>query len=371
MTLPSNKIEEAAAEVTTEAGKSVIRGVGRLFEAGAAEWIATKEAKAKATATAIETEAEIQRDRALTRERRDAELVELDHQALIARRLNRLRHEFAREQANLEAIANRSLKLLERDPNASEAREIDEDWMFAFAKLAQIVSDKEVQDLWARILSSAALAKGQRPSAAALQMMSLLDRKSAEDFGKLFAAVNTFTFFPAHDRVFETNTETQNIDVLSLKELGLIQEDPLSGAYAFSDFSMRIGQLPGARIGLLHTSFSLTRRGTEIANAVFRETEMKLAGDLEQRYLQDITLYQIEQYHSVAISPSPLPGELFSPYAVELRYPTGAPPVRNDLSAIERRFSKRLKSFLEWASARCDLKLANIMRPPNVEGIAP
>jgi hypothetical protein len=370
ISLPGEKIEEAAAEVTTEAGKSLIRGVGRLFGAGVATWIATRETKAKAAAMAIETEAEIKRDRALMSERRNVELEELDHQALLERRLNRLRHELAREQDNLEAIANKSLELLERNPNADKAREIDEDWMFAFAKFAQAVSDKEVQELWARILSSAALADGRKLSAGTLQAMSLLDAKSGEDFRKLCAAVATFTFFPAHDRVFEPGSETQNIDVLTLKELGLIQEDPLSGAYAFVDFLMRIGPLQGARIGLLHTGFSLTRRGSEIANVVFRAAAVELSEDLEQKYLRDVIANQIHQYHWVVIAPPPRPREVIAPYAVQLLYPRGPTPVRADLSAIETQFSGRLKRLLEWASTRYDLELTSNVPPPGAIGHA-
>ena len=60
--LPSQKLEEAVAEVVTEAGKRLIRGVARIAGATTAKWVATKEAKAEAAAMAIKTSAKIDRD---------------------------------------------------------------------------------------------------------------------------------------------------------------------------------------------------------------------------------------------------------------------------------------------------------------------
>jgi Protein of unknown function (DUF2806) len=219
LSLPGQKLEEAAAEVGTEAGKSAVRGIGRLIGAYSAKWVSTKEAEAEAAAMAIKTQAEIKRDRALADERRKTDLEEIEHRALVERRLIRLRCELAREQANFEAIAVRSLELTEQSPNADKGRDIDEDWMFAFARYAQRISDKDVQELWARILSSAAIAEGLKLSAAALQTVSLLDKKGAEDFRKFCSVVFTLTVYPAHGRCDLPDAEAQHLDLMSLKEL--------------------------------------------------------------------------------------------------------------------------------------------------------
>ena len=354
LSLPGQNLEDAAVEVGTEAGKSVVRGIGRLVGAAAAKWVATKEAEAEAAALAIKMQAETQRDRALTQERRETELEEIEHQAKLGRRLARLRYELAREQANFESIAVRSLELIEGNPKADKGRDIDEDWIFAFARFAQAVSDKDVQELWARILSSAAMAEGQKVSAAALQTMSLLDKKGAADFRKICAAHATFIFYPAHDRCCEPDAETQNIDLMSLTELGLIREGTLGDDYSFVDFWMSFGTTTSMR--LLRPAFPLTRRGSEIANAVFRENaDLKLSGELEQKYLQEVTSNLINRYHSASITPAFKQGELVSPNAILLTHPRGPAAVKSDISGIAQKFSERLERFVEWAATRYDI----------------
>jgi Protein of unknown function (DUF2806) len=343
--LPGQKLEEAVAEVVTEGGRSVIRGIERLGGASTAKWVTTKEAKAEAAGMAIKTEAEIQRDRALTHALREAELEEIEHQALLKRGANRLCHELAWEQANLESIAVRSLELTEQSPNADKGRDIDDDWMFAFARYAQVVSDKDVQELWARILSSAAMAEGQKLSAAALQTMSLLDKKVATDFRKFCAVLATFPFYPGHDRCGEPDAETQNIDLGSLTELGLIHGKTVQ-EYSFLDFSMSIG-FPD-QIRLFHSEFALTGRGAEIANAVFRDdADLKLSEELEQKYLQDMISNQMNQHHTVSILPPPEQGELIAPYVISLTHPKGPAAVKGDFSGIPQKFSMRLERLLE------------------------
>ena len=175
------ELEKAAADVSREAGKSITRGIAKLFNANFGTGITTKEAKAEAARIAIETQAEVDRNRVLIQERRKQELEEIEHQEvrlLAERRFKRLFTEMAREQSNLEAIAARSLYITEHDSDGDNAREIGEDWMFKFADYAQDVSDKQVQDLWSRILSSAAINGKEVLSPAALQSMSLLDKKA-------------------------------------------------------------------------------------------------------------------------------------------------------------------------------------------------
>jgi Protein of unknown function (DUF2806) len=180
--IPGQKTDEAIGHVLTEAGKSLVRGLGRLAEVSFARWIATKEAEAEAARLTIETKAEIDRSRDLVRARRKSELQEIDHEGkLLERRLGRLRRELTWEQANMETIAKRALEITERDPEAGSARELNDDWVFRFARFAQEISDKEVQELWARILSSAAIGARRPVSPAALQTMSLLDSRLAND----------------------------------------------------------------------------------------------------------------------------------------------------------------------------------------------
>jgi len=129
--------------------------------------------------------------------------------------------------------------------------------MFKFARYAQDVSEKQIQELWARILSSAAMEGAQRLSPAALQAVSLIDSASAADFEKFCRVIATFAFYPAHRAAFEN--ETQNINLGNLVELGLIVEKNLT-RYSFNDFYIHFGPADD-RMKFSHSHFELTQRG--------------------------------------------------------------------------------------------------------------
>ena len=99
--LPGQKLEEAAANVATEAGKEIVHGVSALVGGQMATWFATRQAKADAARMAIETQATNDRDRMLAANRRQLEIEEVEHKALLQRRIIRLGRELEREQENL------------------------------------------------------------------------------------------------------------------------------------------------------------------------------------------------------------------------------------------------------------------------------
>jgi hypothetical protein len=364
MAIPGKVIEKAAADVLTKAGQSLVRGLERLGGAMFGEWIAKREAKAVAARLAIETTAEVERGRRLQTARHQSELQEAAHQARLQRRLVRLGAELDRQQKNLEAIALRSIELTEADPDAGAAREIDEDWIFKFAQLAQDISDKTVQELWARILSSAAI-NGRKPvSPALLQTMTLLDARLANDFRNFCAAISTFGFCPAHDQSHER--ETQDIDLFSLKELGLIDKGPVTGLYEFSDFTIEVGPVSARRLDLLQTAFLLTRRGKELSEIVFRDAVLGLTEDVEQRYLEDVAECQISQYHLIKFLPAIGDPRVLPPLVITLMHRRGVPAPEWESRIVGYSLSVRLKRLLSWASCRYEIKIEQRVPPPQL-----
>ena len=213
VSLPGQPTEEAIAEVGSEAGKSLVRGISRLGSAYVSEWATRRETKAEAVRLAIDTDAKIKADTAVANARREQELAEFDHRATLERRAQRFRAEMVREQMNIEAIERRAIEFTERDPDNAKAREIDEDWLFKFADLAQKVSDRDVQSLWARALSSAAIQGSARLSAAALQTLGLFDKEIAESFRNFVAVASTIGFVPYAP---DGETDPQQIDLVTL-----------------------------------------------------------------------------------------------------------------------------------------------------------
>ncbi len=224
VSLPGQPTEEAAAEVATAAGKSAVRGFGNLLDATFSGFISTRHARADAARLAIETDAKIASERALVDARRQYELSEIDHQGLVRRRLDRAYNEFRREQQNLKSIEKKAIEFAEHDPESDKAREIDQDWIFRAADLAQKISDKDVQELWACAFSSAAIETSKPLSAAALQTLGLFDKRAAHDFRKFIMIAQRLGFFPAIDQGRQLNqVEPQGIEILGLIDLGLIQ----------------------------------------------------------------------------------------------------------------------------------------------------
>jgi len=367
--LPGTKLEEACAEVGTSAGKSLVRGIARLGTALTAKWVATKTAKAEAAALLINTEASIARQHLVDANQRARGLTELEHQALLERRFMRLRHELEREQQNLEAIQLRALEATEQSADAQNGRDIDDDWMFAFARHAQEVSDERMREWWARILSSASISTRPKLSPAGLQTMTLVDQAIAIDFERLLRAIATFGYYPTHDDAFDVERDTQKIDLLALKELGLVQKDPVSGMYAFDGFELQVGPVSGTRIELLHTSFSLTRRGREIADAVFGEVREGLSPSVKAKYLEDIVAAQIAHYFSMKVFLRAKPGEVISPFSLMLTHPRLPSPQSYDLGPVQDRITEDLGRLLAWAKTRFDVSSGTTMPPaPDMRG---
>jgi hypothetical protein len=352
--LPGQPTEEAIAEVSSAAAKSLLRGLAKLGDASVAEWAATKEARAEAARLAIETASKIENDAALNNARREQELAELEHHAVLQRRAARLRYELAREQTNLEKIELRALALIEGNPENANAREIDNDWLFRFADFAQKVSDNDVQNLWAHALSSAAIGSLPRLSAAALQTLSLFDSHIAEEFRKFVTVVVRIGFMPHPAAGHE---QPQPIDFATLMDMGLVREVVNNEPPRFSDFAFDNQGTPSLGLKLLQTFLGLTKRGSDIANAVFRTVEeLPLTEHLEQRYLQNI-LRQVMQHSQAKIVP-----KLTDNSQVAIRL-TNRSPLSD---ALERKnwknsraaplLSKRLMALLEVAEQTYDIE---------------
>jgi hypothetical protein len=305
--VPGQALEKAGAEIVSHAGRTFVDGIARLFGARFAGWIAENEAKAEARRLAIQTDARIDQARSLTDERHRQELEEIRHQetkALAERRLDRLLIEMAREQANFEAIAAHAVKQIEHDPQRDKPRELDDDWMFRFARYAQHVSDIDLQEIWARILASAAVEDRQRISAAALQTISLMDRRAATDFEKFCRVLVTLSWtYPLHEGSHQS--EPQGINLRTLQELGLIEEARES-EYSFPEFKMKIGQGDIRDIvEMSHSRLQLTQRGVEIAQALFSQQGSQMFQDdnLAMQYLKDAISANVTLFNQVEIFP--------------------------------------------------------------------
>lgn len=351
MSLPGQPTEEAVAEVGSEAGKSLVRGLSRLGNATLGGWLAKREARAEATRLAIETDAKIEAANAVVGARRAGEMAELEHQNALQRRAERFRIEMAREQLNLEAIERRALEYTEHDPSNAKPREIDEDWLFNFADFAQRISDKEVQALWGRALSSSAIEGTERLSAAALQLLSLIDAKTAEQFKKFVAAINTLGAVPVVDAGSPSNqSEPQSIDLYELRELGLITNIMVREPLEF--LGAKVGGHEDPQLGTT-PCFGCSKRGLEIARAVFRGERLGISPELQLHYAKNLVGQKAKFMETQIV---PLKNE---EYRILISFQE-ARQVEWRNSPILKQLEPGLMDLLDWADTKGSIGISKI-----------
>ena len=120
-----------------------------------------------------------------------AALIRADSQITVddlqRRAATRVVWEETQRQANMEAIIEKSLPLLEQN---SSPEGMDNDWVANFFDKCRLFSDEEVQQLWAFVLSGEANSPGTF-SRQTVNILANLD----EDHIKLFEALSNFTWY--------------------------------------------------------------------------------------------------------------------------------------------------------------------------------
>lgn len=180
----------------------------------------------------IKNVAKAKAEAALTLAKSDIEIDEL-----MRRAAQRFVDEETRKQLNMERIVEKTIPNV--DPNAP-TDDVEDDWITNFFDKCRSVSDVEMQNLWARILSDEANSPGSF-SRKTINLVADLDKSSAElfqtlcSFGWDFGGLLVPLIFDLADPIYQQN----GLSLLSLSHLdsiGLIQISATSG--------FRIGDQP-------------------------------------------------------------------------------------------------------------------------------
>jgi hypothetical protein len=185
----------------------VSAAVGGVFE----PWQIKRVAKAQAEASLIKAKSEI-------------EITELHRRAM-----NRFVEEEANRQENMEEITKKSIPHLNQE---SKPEQMEDDWITNFFDKSRIISDDEMQTLWAKVLAGEANAPGTY-SKRTVNLLSDLDKKDALLFQSLCRFgwfVGTFSPLVFDSQADIYNKAGINFGTLShLDSLGLIQFNGLAG----------------------------------------------------------------------------------------------------------------------------------------------
>lgn len=184
---------------------TLIKKVSKAFGGIFLPYQIERVAKAEAKAAIIKAESEIQ----IT--------------ALHQRAVHRFFEEEAQKQKNIEDITNKALPDLKEETDADK---MEDDWVTNFFDKSRIVSNTEMQDLWAKVLAGEANNPGTY-SKRTVNFLGELDKTDAELFAKLcgfgWAIGNVVPL------IFDTQAEIYNKNGVNfntinhLESIGLIQ----------------------------------------------------------------------------------------------------------------------------------------------------
>jgi hypothetical protein len=166
-----------------------------------------------------QAEADADKVRAVTR----IEITELEHRAM-----SRLFAEEAQKQRNIEAIA---LKALPDVRPESCPENVEDDWIANFFDRCRLISDEQMQSLWARILAGEANSPGKF-SKRTVNLVGSLDKSDAMLFSQLCSFVfiigaPTPLIFDFNDKIY--SDAGANFGALShLESAGLVQLNTVS-----------------------------------------------------------------------------------------------------------------------------------------------
>ncbi len=181
--------------------------VGGIFE----PWHIKRVAKAKAEASLIKAKTKI-------------EVTDLHRRAM-----HRFVEEEANRQENMECITRKAIPQLQ---DGSDPNKIEDDWVTNFFDKSRIVSDSEMQELWASVLAGEANLPGTY-SKRTVNFLADLDKKDAE----MFTALCSFGWFVGRftPLIFDFTASIYNHKGINfgslthLDSIGLIQFSNLAG----------------------------------------------------------------------------------------------------------------------------------------------
>jgi len=187
--------------------KKVSSAIGGVFE----PWQIKRVAKAETEANLIKAKSEI-------------EITDLHRRAM-----HRFVEEEANRQENMEEITKKSIPHLKQE---SKPEQMEDDWVTNFFDKSRIISDDEMQTLWAQVLAGEANSPGTY-SKRTVNLLGDLDKKDAQLFQTLCRfgwLVGNFTPLVFDPQAEIYNSAGINFESLShLDSLGLIQFTGISG----------------------------------------------------------------------------------------------------------------------------------------------
>jgi hypothetical protein len=201
---------------------------------------------------------------------------------LAQRMAERVDHVEVRRQRNIEAILQRTLRIL---PDSVDDGSADGDWAAAFFAHAADTADPEFSRIWARLLAQEVRRPGAVPRSAVIRLSGLPKRGLV--LFRRFAAFAVNNFVIRLEQEFFDDKDLTADDILLLEEYGLLRtnrdlnrvfqsqrEDRFTTNLLYADKALRITH-DQADKQLVLACYRLTEFSTVLARVLFEEGEVR------------------------------------------------------------------------------------------------
>lgn len=134
------------------------------------------------------------------------------------------KNQWLREQSNVDTIAQEAVTLLpglvEEADSVSDA-DISEDWIHNFRDFSGRVSDKDVQQIWSKLLANEMVKPGSF-SLPTLSLLSKIDSQTANMVAKYLSHDGGDRLFVSNINILPNGQETLNLELIELQNLGIL-----------------------------------------------------------------------------------------------------------------------------------------------------
>jgi hypothetical protein len=234
----------------------------------------------------------------------EAEIIKANTQVEVTevhrRAMTRFIAEEAKKQENMEKITEKAISHLEDSANP---KEMEDDWIANFFDKCRIISDNEMQSLWAKVLAGEANSPGFY-SKRTVNLLNSLDKKDAN----LFTSLCSYVFF-VHDEVVPLIFDFQ-YQIYSEKgiDFGILTHLDNIGLINFKNIGGFVLNIPTKRINIFYYGKPLNlefqkdgNNQLELGTAMFTQVGEELFRICGSKPLDGFIDYIIKKWSAMGI----------------------------------------------------------------------
>lgn len=238
-------------------------------------------------------------------------LIDLEIEDIQKRALNRLVTEEIKKQENIESITEKSFDSINEQ---AKPNEIEDDWISNFFDKCKLISDDEMQTLWAQILAGEANTPGTF-SKRTVEFMSTMDKNDAilfndlckftwffDGYQPLIIDYNDNDIFQSLNITFDSLRHLNDIGLISFENIGYLKQfniNKIDIAYFGRILNLNVEKMTKKEVKTGVISF--TKIGIDIATVTHPSILSKLDITYGDEYIDKYYHYIVEKFYKQGI----------------------------------------------------------------------